>query len=245
MGATGIPYLTRIWQIVTGCTPISEGCQNCYAQALAHRWRRSFEPTAHVDRLDQPAHWRGRHVVGVGFHGDLFHASIPDDFLLAAFTFMARTPQHTYIVPTKRAKRMADFLERMGGTPPANIWWIVSVENQARAEERIPELLRVHGCTGASLAPQIGPVDLDALDRPRIGWVVQECESGPQRRPFDLAWARQVRDACARAGVPYYLKQIPHGGGGQLEIGESWAHRIVEKPFLDGLQHLDLPWVKP
>ncbi len=249
---TNISYLTRQIGLVTGCTSVSPGCDNCYARRLARRWGHDFSPTMHPELLDAPTRWKKRHVVGVCFHGDLFHQKVSDEFILAAFTFMARTPQHTYVVPTKRVKRMVDLLRRMGGPAPANIWWMASVEDQERAEERLPYLMRIYGHVAVSLAPQIGLVDLepwlhrrgcsDALPHAGLSWVVQECESGPGRRPFDLAWARQVRDACAAAHVPYYLKQLPLHS---LRDGTEWLPvpgKIVKQPLLDGRRHLDVPW---
>lgn len=246
MNRSNITWATHAWNPVTGCSPVSEGCANCWSAALHRRWRWDFTPTEHPERLDQPLRLRKPAVIAVACLGDLFHERIRDDFILAAFAFMVRCPQHIFVVPTKRAKRMADMLEAMGGPSPANVWWMVSVEDQERAEERVPELLRIRGCTGVSLEPQIGPVDFNALDRPRIGWVIQGCESGPRRRPFDIGWAQSVRDQCAAAGCTYYLKQMPAEMRTTSDIwssnGRRKAPRVIEKPALDGRQHLDLPW---
>ncbi len=241
MNRSNITWATHAWNPVTGCSPVSPGCANCWSAALHRRWRWDFTPTEHPERLDQPLRLRKPAVIAVACLGDLFHERISDEFVLAVFAMMARCQRHTFVVLTKRAKRMADMLEAMGGPAPANVWWMVSVEDQRRAEERVPELLRIRGCTGVSLEPQIGPVDFNALDRPRIGWVIQGCESGPRRRPFDIQWARDVRDQCKAAGVPYYLKQRPMQVAVQRGERVVGVEQVVEKPTLDGRQHLDLP----
>jgi protein gp37 len=171
MSTTEIPYLTKNWRPVDGCTPVSDGCDNCYALRNAKRWKRSFQVTTRPERLEEPLHWRKPQRVGVCFHGDLFHEKVPDEFLDKVFAVMALTPQHTYVLLTKRPERMRAYLtqdwdedkqivgcrdriymaaEEMGGFdyipdgfrwPLPNVWLGVSVEDQQTADERIPLLL--------------------------------------------------------------------------------------------------------
>jgi len=125
--------------------------------------------------------------------------------------------------------------------PLPNVWLGVSVEDQATADERIPILLDTPGAHRlVSLEPQIGAVDLSRFFSighdawpPFLDLVIQGCESGPRRRPFDVAWARSVRDQCKAAGVAYALKQMPIAG------------RIMERPGLDDDIAWCLPWGPP
>lgn len=149
--------------------------------------------------------------------------------------------------------------------PLPNVWPGVSVEDQPTADERIGVLVNTPAAHRlVSLKPQIGPVEFAPwwLDPGRIDstcphclagatcqhqqrgleWIVQGCESGPGRRPFDLAWARSVRDQCEAARIPYYLKQMPDEAWTAERRGIRHHPRIVKHPYLDGRQHLDLPW---
>jgi protein gp37 len=147
--------------------------------------------------------------------------------------------------------------------PWSNVWLGVSVEDQASADERIPILLDTPAAHRlVSLEPQVGAVDLEAYlrptfvrqgmrepitedefyesgvwgTRPALNLVVQGCESGPRRRPFDVQWARDVRDACRAAGVPFALKQMPDPKDARI------LPRIVEKPLLDGRVEWEIPF---
>jgi len=124
--STAIPYLTEVWNVTTGCSPISVGCDHCYAERMTHRnlphltAGHGFTPTFHADRLEQPLHWRKPRVVGVSFMGDLFHEAITDEQILSVFDVVRRdwnrslegqTP-HTFLVLTKRPGRMHDIALR-------------------------------------------------------------------------------------------------------------------------------------
>jgi hypothetical protein len=167
------------------------------------------------------------------------------------------------------------------GWPLPNVWLGVSVENQAAADERIPELLATPAAVRfLSCEPLLGSVDLrtvrrtpmpiDALtgtwsvagnrppQQPRISWVIAGCESGPGARPCDVAWLRSLRDQCAGAGVPFFLKQavesrsvgdetapIEWGDGSKRKQGSaSLGGHVIELPYLDGEQHAAFPVVR-
>jgi len=167
---TKIEWCDATWNPVTGCTPISEGCQNCWAQAMANRFHRSFAPTFHSIRLDHPFRWRKPRRIAVSLTGDLFHKDVPNEWIDEVFTNMLLSPQHTFMVLTKRPDRMCDYLTnanlygriiakancRRSWSPklceigisdptefPAKwIWLGTSVENQQAADERLPWLLK-------------------------------------------------------------------------------------------------------
>ncbi|MEW6044989.1 MAG: DUF5131 family protein [Bacillota bacterium] len=118
MGQTKIEWATDVWNPVTGCTPVSEGCANCYAKRMAHRLRGRFgypadDPfrvTLHPERLEEPMRWKKPRRVFTGSMTDLFHEEVPDDFLDHIFAVMALCPQHTFLLLTKRPERMRSYL---------------------------------------------------------------------------------------------------------------------------------------
>ena len=203
-------------------------------------------------------------------------SNVKDDWTLAAEDYLCAYENYLYAYEEScksfRQLNTGWFKDR----PLPNVWPGVSIEDQATADERIPILLDTPAAhRWVSLEPQIGAVEFtswwlhgqthdvnehgEATHGPALDLVIQGCESGPRRRPFDLAWARSVRDQCKAAGVAYYLKQIQrctdddcHAYGTDNGCGMEWTcesgrkNTVREKPTLDGRQHLGLPWeVKP
>jgi len=183
---SNIIYAPKSWNPISGCSPISEGCANCWAKVMARRQRQEWGIVhLHPERLDQPLHWRKPQTVAVAFMGDWCHPGVPDAFIDQVFAVMALTPQHTYLLLTKRPERMRAYLNgppsypfcavvrihdeilRRTGQPTLvpwplpNVWLGVSAENQARADERIPILLDTPAAhRWVSLEPLLGPIDI-------------------------------------------------------------------------------------
>ena len=156
--ATKIEWATETWNPVTGCTKVSEGCKNCYAERMANRLQGQFgypadDPfrvTLHEDKLDKLKGWEKPRRIFVCSMGDLFHAEVPFDFQRQVFDRMWNFPQHTYLLLTKRPNQMKDFFQKIGirtqctaETELPFIWLGVTAENQATADERIPVLLDI------------------------------------------------------------------------------------------------------
>ena len=213
-----IEWTEATWNPVTGCTKVSPGCDHCYAETFAERWRgvsghhfeNGFDVTLRPERLEQPLHWRRPRRIFVNSMSDVFHEAVPDDFIARMFAVMAECPQHTFQVLTKRHGRMRALLTRLVFKPPPNIWLGVSVENQRWADIRIPALLATPAAVRfLSCEPLLGPVDLKLADE-RDGclhWVIAGGESGPGARPMHPEWVRSLRDQCRVAGVPFFFKQ--------------------------------------
>ena len=239
MGSRSTIEWTEVtWNPTTGCDRISKGCDNCYALALSKRLKAmgaekyqndgdprtsgpGFGVTLHPDTLDQPYRWRTPRVVFVNSMSDLFHAKVPLAFVRQVFQVMADTPQHTYQVLTKRSARLRKLADKLDW--PSNVWMGVSVENSdqlARVDDlrSVPAAVRFLSCE-----PLLGP--LTGLDLDGIGWVITGGESGPNARPVDPAWVRQIRDACQEADVAFFHKQwggrTPKAGGRELD-GQTW-----------------------
>jgi len=225
-GPSAIEWTDATWNPITGCTKVSPGCDHCYAERITERFhgRGSFEHVVlHPERLDAPLRWRKPRMVFVNSMSDLFHAKVPAPFLRDVFAVMRRTPRHTYQVLTKRAERMERLCRERQATPAEvdagcelglvpgltydlpNVWLGVSVESPAyysriRHLQRTPAAVRFLSCE-----PLLAPLEDLSLDG--IGWVIVGGESGPGARPMHPSWARDIRDQCQRAGVPYFLKQ--------------------------------------
>lgn len=183
-----IEWTDASWNCVTGCTKISAGCDHCYAETFAERWRgipghhfeNGFDVTLRPERLDQPIRWKRPRRIFVNSMSDVFHEAVPDEFIACMFVVMARTPQHAYQVLTKRHGRMRSLLSSPGframcfaaaasrgwdleGTswPLPNVWLGVSAEDPHWAEIRIPALLATPAAVRfVSAEPLLGPVTL-------------------------------------------------------------------------------------
>jgi protein gp37 len=242
---TGIEWTDATWNPVTGCTEVSAGCDHCYAATLARRRLRDvylarppvvdnaenrsdpFAVRLWPERLAQPARWADPRMIFVNSMSDLFHVDLPDDFVRHVFATMLAVGHHIYQVLTKRPSRALRFWRQhrdlfSGGEIPEHIWIGTSVENQAvtyrvRHLQQVPAAVRFLSCE-----PLLGPLTLQLRG---IHWVIVGGESGPGFRTLDLKWARDIREQCQRARVPFFFKQV--GGytpkaGGRLLDGVEW-----------------------
>jgi protein gp37 len=208
---SSIEWTEMTWNPVTGCTKISQGCKNCYAERMARRltamgnarYRNGFRVTLHPDLLDLPQSWRQPRVVFVNSMSDLFHEEIPDDFIAGVFSSMRRARRHTFQILTKRGDRLAKLAPRLPW--PENVWMGVSVED-GRVVDRISHLQKVPAAVRfLSLEPLIGP--LDALPLVGIDWAIVGGESGPHARPMRREWVNSILQQCRAAGVAFFFKQ--------------------------------------
>jgi len=255
MGKTSISWCDRVWNPVRGCSMVSDGCRNCYAQRQAHRFNFPDGPYEGLTRmtssgpvwngnikvvenhLDDPLHWQKPERIFVGSMSDLFHPRVPDSLVMRVWRTMRLTPRHTYLILTKRAERMRDWSLILNNDPPLpNVQLGVSVENQKMAEERIPMLLKTPAAVRwISAEPLLGPIDLSPywMDRDRYGecgtldWVVVGGESGPGHRPMKVEWLESIVEQCVFANVPVFVKQAAvRFPGTQGEIPDDlWAHK--------------------
>ena len=229
MAASKIEWTDATWNPVTGCDKVSPGCKFCYAERLSKRlkaagmakYRNGFAVTLHPDTLEIPLRWRKPRSIFVNSMSDLFHDEVPDDFIGAVFDVMTRADWHRYQVLTKRPERVASLNSTL--LWPAQIWQGVSVENQDYAH-RI-DLLRdtAAAVKFLSLEPLLGP--MANLNLEGIDWVIVGGESGPGARPMQPDWARDIRDQCLDAGVPFHFKQwggvFKKRNGRELD-GRTW-----------------------
>lgn len=197
MTKTKIEWADRVWNPVTGCTKVSQGCKNCYAERLARRFlgeRKFTDVRIHPDRLGQLDHWKIPQRVFVNSMSDLFHDQVPMEFIMQVFNEMICHPQHTFMILTKRPARMRKFIDWYGITGE-NVWLGVSVENQQTADERIPVLLETPAAVRfVSCEPLLGRVDLNIGVCPICGGCGETAGSYWQDDGMDTC------DACGGSG---------------------------------------------
>lgn len=226
---SAIEWTDATWNPVTGCTKITRGCDNCYAERLAERFRgtpghpfeNGFDLTLHPERLSQPLSWRRPRLVFVNSMSDLFHKRIPTEFIDRVFDTMEAADRHVFQVLTKRSSLMKGYLQRRYGrcAAPKHIWCGVSVEDHT-ATARIQHLQKAPvPVRFLSIEPLLGPVG--NIDLEGISWVIVGGESGPNARPMESSWVLDIRDICEREGVAFFFKQwggpTPKSGGRLLE----------------------------
>jgi protein gp37 len=230
-GSSKIEWTDSTWNPVTGCTKISPGCQNCYAERMAHRlkamgqpnYRNDFELTLHEHMLSLPLKWAKPQMVFVCSMSDLFHKNVPTGFILKAFDVMSSAPQHRFQVLTKRSRRLVDLNRSLQW--PENVWVGVSVENSDYIE-RIDHLRQTDAAVKfISFEPLIGPVN--GINLKGIDWAIVGGESGPGARPMDESWVIDIRDNCSKQGVPFFFKQW--GGVNKKKTGRLLEGEIYEQ----------------
>jgi protein gp37 len=226
---SAIEWTESTWNPVTGCTKISPGCLNCYAERMALRlkamgqknYRSGFGVTCHRHTLDMPLKWKRPQMVFVNSMSDLFHKDVSDEFVLDIFATMQKAKQHQFQILTKRTERLAELSPRLPWMD--NIWMGVTVES-ADYKYRI-DYLRYTGANikFLSFEPLLG--DLGELNLDEIDWVIVGGESGPGARPMEIGWVRNIRDKCLSQNVPFFFKQwggINKKKTGRLLDGKTW-----------------------
>ena len=229
------------------CQKISPGCANCYASTMQKPYLSGLEYIAtNRDKgemfLDEKALdqvMRRKKPTGYFWCDmtDLFGEWVPDEWIERCFTVMGLTPQHRHFVLTKRSDRMRDWAlcdyAFSPYRPLRNVWLGVSVEDQQRADERIPHLLATPAAVRfLSVEPLLGPVDLKFVG---ADWVIVGGESGPGARPCSMEWIRSIVQQCELASVPCFVKQVgarPQrlmGINAALEL-ERFAGRSIYRP---------------
>lgn len=255
-----IEWTDETWNPITGCSEISPGCLNCYAKAAAKSARlQQFEQYRAVKNWDgttffaesqllKPLGWKSPKKIFVCSMSDLFHKNNPDEWIDKIFAVMARCPQHTFQLLTKRPANALEYLKKkrfikfvsglndhgdwidtqnsIVGLPLPNVWIGTTVENQKAADERIPLLRETPAAIRfLSCEPLLEPVYLDLKE---IDFVITGGESGTGARPCHLDWIRSVVLQCKAAGVPVFVKQL---GAKPIEF----VSQVESTPYIEGV----------
>ncbi len=235
-----IEWTESTWNPLTGCTKISPGCKNCYAERMAKRlhamaqpnYANGFKLTLHEHVLEMPLHWKKPQIIFVNSMSDLFHKDVPLAFIKNVFDVMRRAHWHTFQVLTKRSERLRELNHELEW--PKNVWMGVSVENRDY-KFRIDHLRETNAqIKFLSLEPLLGPIaniNLDGMD-----WVIVGGESGPRARPIVEEWVVEIKNQCVIAHVPFFFKQwggVNKKKNGRVLLGRTWDQlpRISIQPI--------------
>jgi protein gp37 len=230
---SAIEWTDATWNPVTGCTKISRGCDHCYAERFAERFRgvadhpfsMGFDLALRPERLSQPMGWRRPRMIFVNSMSDLFHKEVPRAFIDRVFDTMESAHWHIFQVLTKRSSLMLDYLRNRysEGHGPPHIWCGVSIED-AQTKNRLEHLRAAPAAIRfLSVEPLLGP--LGDLKLAGIDWVIVGGESGPGARVLHPDWVREVRDHCKSQGIAFFFKQwggLRAKSGGRELDGREW-----------------------
>jgi len=240
---SAIEWTEATWNPTTGCTKVSLGCANCYAERMAFRLKAMEQPryangftlTLQEDIVELPLKWKKPRIIFVNSMSDLFHKDVPDEFIIRCFKVMTEASQHKFQVLTKQPGRAAELAANIEWSD--NIWMGTSVENskyvsRVRTLQKVPAKVRF-----LSVEPLLGSIG--RLPLKGIHWVIVGGESGPKSRPMKIEWVRKIRDRCVAADVPFFFKQWGAFGddgvrrskkanGRQLD-GKIWSEMPYEK----------------
>lgn len=215
-----IEWTNKSWNPITGCSPISPGCANCYAKGMSNRLKgrwgydgtKPFEITFHQDRLLIPLYRKKPCMYFVNSMGDIFHENVPDEWRDIIFRVIYLCPQHVFTVLTKRAENMKRYfnniVETYGVEIPSNIWAGVTAENQEMADLRLPHLIDTQVANRfISVEPLLGPVDLSTYIN-SMNWVIVGAETGVRARYMEPNWAMAIKNLCLVYNVPFFFKKM-------------------------------------
>jgi protein gp37 len=240
---SSIEWTEQTWNPTTGCTKISPGCKNCYAEIMAQRlhamgtpgYENKFELTLHMQRLEQPLRRKKPTVYFVNSMSDLFHERVPDEFLDGVFDVIKKTPYHTYQILTKRADRLPQYFHKRAC--PKNVWLGVSVEDKQYGVSRIDYLRQVKAyirfLSVEPLLEDIGEIDLSG-----IHWVIVGGESGLKARPMQLKWVENIRQQAEEAGVAFFFKQWGRWGADGVSRDKKANGRMLNGRTWDSMPEL-------
>ena len=230
MGKTKIEWAEATWSPVTGCTKISAGCQNCYAERMAkrlqamgnHKYRDGFKVTAHPEIFNEPLKWKKPSTIFVCSMGDLFHDDVVGDWESDIFYTMRLAYWHTFLVLTKRPLNLRDRCSMVAW--PSNIWAGTTVEDESvRSRIEILQTTDQVKIKFLSCEPLLSP--LENLNLKGLDLIIVGGESGPGARPMKADWVRSIRDQCIEQNVSFFFKGwggVNKKKSGRILDGQTW-----------------------
>lgn len=205
---TKIEYVSATHNFWYGCTKISEGCKNCFAERMYKRfWGKDFSKIVKSKNFDAPLKWKKPQLILVNDMSDFFHKDVPFNWFDEAIEIMASAHWHTFLLLTKRANNLKKLfkINELKNNHIPNIWLGVSVENQKTADERIPELLKIpHFKKWISFEPMLDSIKIAQ----GVDWVVCGGETGKGARFMKPEWAIRLKEQCWRGKIPFFMKQM-------------------------------------
>lgn len=228
-----IEWTEETWNPTTGCTKVSSGCKNCYAEVMANRLKamgtpgydNGFDFSLMPERLEQPIHKKKGTKYFVNSMSDLFHEQIPVSFLNKIMDVIDITPRHIYQILTKREDAMFKYFQNRSVSK--NIWLGVTVEDKKDGVRRIDKLRTIDATIKfLSIEPlleDIGEIDLTGID-----WVIVGGESGSKARLMKKEWALNIQRQCKKQNVAFFFKQWGTWGADGVRRSKKSNGRILE-----------------
>ncbi|VAV84675.1 Bacteriophage protein gp37 [hydrothermal vent metagenome] len=232
MKKTKIEWTEATWNPTTGCTKVSAGCKNCYAETMSFRlkamgtsgYENGFQFSLMPERLVQPLNIKKATMFFVNSMSDLFHEDMPFDYLNRVFDVIEQTPHHQYQILTKRENILNDYFSKR--KVPKNVWLGVTVENK-KSRNRIDILRNIDAeIRFLSLEPLLE--DLGELDLSNIHWAIVGGESGHKARPMKASWAINIKEQCKEQNVAFFFKQWGTWGADNVKRSKKANGRLLE-----------------
>jgi len=224
-----IEWTQNTWNPVTGCSKISTGCKNCYAERMSKRlqamglprYQNGFNVTLQEDLIELPYKWKQPRLIFVNSMSDLFHEKVSTDFIQWIFNTMVHCPQHIFQILTKRSERLKELMFSLPWPP--NVWVGVSVEDDSVLHrvydlQQVPAQVRFLSCE-----PLIGSINCLPLEN--INWVIVGGESGPGSRSMEKSWVDSIKQQCEINNVAFFFKQwggVNKKKNGRILEGKTW-----------------------
>lgn len=208
---SSIEWTEATWNPITGCTPISSGCQNCYALRLAKRLKamgnksyiNGFNLTLHHELLIRPLSWKKPKFIFVNSMSDMFHKDVPFEFIQDIFSVIKEANWHIFQILTKRSDNLKNLAHKLEW--PKNVWMGVTVESKEYMD-RINDLLDTPAAIKfLSLEPLLS--DMPNINLKGVDWVIVGGESGPKARPMLKEWVIDIKNQCDNHNIPFFFKQ--------------------------------------
>jgi len=228
-----IEWTEQTWNPSAGCTKISSGCKNCYAEIMAKRlkaigtegYENGFEFNIVESRLNDPLKRKKPTVYFVNSMSDIFHEDMPTEYLNRIFDVIENTPYHTYQILTKRADKMFDYLSSRN--IPKNIWLGVTVENK---KDGLPRIDKLRSLNASVLFLSVEPLleDLGIINLENIDWVIVGGESGNKARPMDVNWVMSIKRQCVENDIAFFFKQWGTWGADKIKRNKKKNGKILE-----------------
>lgn len=244
MKTTKIEWTDKTWNPITGCTKISAGCANCYAEIMSKRlqamkqdkYKNGFILTMHNDVLDEPIKWKKPHTIFVCSMSDLFHENVPFSFIDKVMETIKSTPQHNYQILTKRANRMAEYFSDK--IIPKNAWLGVTVDI-ASSKSRIDFLRNLNApikfLSCEPLLEDLGDINLDGID-----WVIVGGESGAKARPMKEEWVQSIKVQTEKQGSAFFFKQWGTWGSDGIKRNKKANGKLINGKVYQAMPTLNI-----
>ena len=244
MKTTKIEWTDKTWNPITGCTKISAGCANCYAEIMSKRlqamkqdkYKNGFILTMHNNVLDEPIKWKKPHTIFVCSMSDLFHENVPFSFIDKVVETIKSTPQHNYQILTKRANRMAEYFSDK--IMPKNAWLGVTVDI-ASSKSRIDFLRNLNApikfLSCEPLLEDLGDMNLDGID-----WVIVGGESGAKARPMKEEWVQSIKVQTEKQGSAFFFKQWGTWGSDGIKRNKKANGKLINGKVYQAMPTLNI-----